>query len=79
MAFQMALVPAVLRYGTDVEVAAHVRRILSESEIADGFVLMAPTPNGSPAANVRAVVRVLAEAGFPLNRSEAYGNILDPR
>ena len=85
LAVQMALLPAVLRYGSAAEVSAHAERILSEWRSAsstgdgDGFVLMAPTPNGTPAENVQAVVRVLAERGFPLNRSREHGCIVEGR
>ena len=82
MAIQMALLPAVLRYGSVQEVTAHAKGILSQGSTASsdghgGFVLMAPTPNGTPAENVTAVVRVLADRGFPLNRSQEYGCIVE--
>ncbi len=78
MSLQVALVPAVLRYGTPAEVERHVLELTRAFDHRDAFVLMAPTPNGSPLENARAVVRLLASRfGRPLGRSDRFGSILD--
>ncbi len=80
MAIEMALAPPIVRYGSPSAVREHLRAILKGSDGNAGFILMAPTPNGTPAENVKAIVRELAvERGFPVNRSQRLGCILDER
>jgi hypothetical protein len=78
IAMQLAVVPAVMRYGSLEQVEAHIHALLRGLDLCQDLAIMIPPPVGTPLANVRRAVQVLVEDyGVPPNRSEVLGSVLD--
>jgi uroporphyrinogen-III decarboxylase len=68
-----ALAPAVLRFGTSSAVEAHLHEVLAGVDVLRGFVLVVPSPIGTPMANVARIRQVLAAGGTGLGAAGSAG------